>query len=318
MEIGFIRPIWLLLLLMLPALIYSHFFVFKQLKRRAFLFANFEAIRRVTGYGFVQSQGRPFVGKNLFLLFLRLIVLTMIILSVSGIYVGFKSKVVSGDFVIALDASSSMLANDYDPDRFTAAKEALGLFLKNVKPDLAAGLVSFAGVTYIELPLTKERETLQSAIDKVMIKRSGGTDLASAVMTSVNMLEGSMGKKTILLITDGQSTVGTDVTEAIDYAKTKGVTINTIGIATKFGGKFLNLESLSTLDEPTLMRMANVTGGHYIHPENSKEMADKIESLLQTGEGLRRVELSWQILIMGVVLLLLEWVLSNTKYRSIP
>ena len=318
MEVGFTRPLWLLLLLMLPILIYSHFFVYKQLKRRAFMFANFEAIRRVTGQGFVQKQGHPFVGKNLFLLFLRICTLMMIIFSISGVNMAFKSTLIDGDFVIAIDASSSMLANDYDPNRFIAAKDAITLFIKELNGDIAAGLVSFAGEPYIELELTKDKPTLLETLEKIAMRRSGGTDIAGALVAAVNLLQDSKVQKTVILLTDGQTTVGTDVTEAITYAKSKGVNVHTVGIATKTGGKFLNIESLSTLDEPTLIRIANMTGGHYIHPETSKELAGKMNSLLITGVGLKRIELSWQFMVIGVFLLLFEWVMSNTKYRSIP
>jgi Mg-chelatase subunit ChlD len=148
--------------------------------------------------------------------------------------------------------------------------------------------------------------------------RSGGTDIAQAIITSVNVLEGSSGLKTILLITDGRSTIGSPVEDAVTYAKEKNVVINTLGMATATGGNFLNIESISTLDEPTLTMIANQTGGTYFHAETPQELVFKLEGALETQKSDRTIDLAWWFVFGGFAILVFEWMLSNTKYRSIP
>ncbi|MBW2988385.1 hypothetical protein DRJ48_04885 [Candidatus Woesearchaeota archaeon] len=318
MEIIFLRPEWLLTFFALPLLIITHFFVFKHLKKRAFLFANFDAIKRVTGEGFITSKGNTFVAKNLFLLFLRILTFAVLILAAAGLAVTYKTEVIRGSFIIALDASSSMLADDFQPNRITAAKDTLTLLLTSLEEDIEAGLISFAGVTFIEQPLTKDKKLLMEKLDEVGVKRIGGTDLTQAIITSVNMLEGAKGEKTVILITDGRGTVGSPVEQAIEYAVSKDVIINTIGMATPQGGSFLNIESLSTLDRDTLVHIANATGGRYYDGEDPPKLAEKLVANLEKQEGKEVKDLSWEMLLAGLGLVLVEWLLANTKYRSIP
>ncbi len=319
MEIEFLRPEWLGLFLILPFLIYSHFFVFRRLKKRAFLFANFETLKRVTGQGFIGSKKKTFVSKNLFLLALRVFSFSVLILAVSGILFSYKADVLGGSFVIALDTSSSMLANDFEPDRITAAKDAIILMLTSMGSRMNAGLVTFAGISMIQNPITDKRDELLSAIEKVKIMRSGGTDLTQAIITSVNVLAGEKNKqKAIILITDGRSTVGSPIEQAIEYAIDQNVVINTVGMATKEGGAFLNLESLSSLDDVTLKMIANETQGRYFHAGSPQELVFKLENALETQKTDQEVDLSWWFIAAGFLVLFIEWMLSNTKYRSIP
>lgn len=318
MELGFSNPIWLLMLLALPLLVFTHFFIFRHIKKRAFMFANFEVIKRVTGEGFVLSRGNTFVAKNIFLLVLRIITLTLLVITLSGPFIIYKVSTNLGSLVIAVDTSSSMLANDFEPNRLEAAKEALGLFVKNFQGNLRAGLVSFSGQALVELFIGLDKELLLEKINALEVSRTGGTDIGAAIVTSVNLLLKEEGQKTVLLVTDGRQTVGGGLEEAINYALTNQVKVNTIGMGTKTGGSFLNIQSISTLDEPSLIRIANITGGHYYFAGNPSELVNKISEGLGRSESIKRLELSQYFMAAGIFFLILEWVLANTKYRGIP
>ncbi len=318
MEINFQRPLFFLLLLILPALVATHFFVYRTLKKRAFRFANFDAIKRITGRGFILGKNKAFISKNLGLLVIRLLALFLVVLATAGPVFTYKTETLAGSFVIALDASSSMLADDFEPNRFEAAKDAVTIFLTKLKANIKTALITFTGVSYIESPLTNNKNELVDKVSKLEVKRTGGTDLTEAIITSVNLLENEPEPKTIILITDGRSTVGSLVEEAIQYAKEKHVIVHTIGMATKSGGHFLNLDTISTLDEPTLLNIANETQGRYFKAANPNELADKMLAVLNTSHGSKQIDFSWYALAAGIFVLLIEWLLSNTVYRSIP
>jgi Ca-activated chloride channel homolog len=318
MEIIFSRPAALLLAFLIPFVVVTHFFAFGHLKRKAFKFANFESIKRVTGEGFLTRKGRSFLGKNMVLLSIRLLALCVLILGIAGLNLRYSAEVVSGSFVVALDVSSSMLADDFTPNRLEAAKDAITIFFTGLGSDINAGLVSFAGLSFIEMGLTKDRAALSERVTKLGVNRAGGTDITQAIVTSVNLLASEPGYKSVVLITDGRSTVGSPVDIAVEYAVKKGVVVDTIGVGTAAGGRFLDLESVSTLDEPSLTMIANHTGGHYFYAESSQELAQKLLGTIKKERGKRNTDATWHLLALGLVLIMVEWVLSNTKYRSIP
>ena len=275
-------------------------------------------MKRVTGEGFKTKKGRSFIAKNMVLLLLRIFAISSLIFGIAGMNISYSTNVVKGSFVIALDTSSSMLADDFSPNRLEAAKDAITVFLGEVDADISVGIVSFAGLAYTEMDLSDDKKALMDKVSNIGVKRSGGTDITQALMNSINLLEGQEGYKSVILITDGRNTVGSPVDLAADYAKQKHVVIDTIGMATVAGGSFLNLESISTLDESTLKKVANQTGGNYFNAESPQALATKLMGTIKKERGKRNVDITWYIMSLGLTLIMIEWVLANTKYRSIP
>ena len=205
----------------------------------------------------------------------------------------------TGTAVIAIDVSTSMLADDIAPNRIARAKALAKEFVDRYADRLRIGLVSFGANTTRALDPTSRREDLHAAIDQLGIER--GTAVGSAIATALNMLvpgaapEGerpaasdpdpspakddparSIQRRSgpsrtpntgamIVLLTDGQSGAGLDPEQYARRAAAAGVRIHTIGVGTHEGAQ-MRLEGWSMhvrLDEATLTTIATLTGGHY-------------------------------------------------------
>ncbi len=313
----FTNPVYLWLLVSIPLLILTHFFVLGYLKKRAVKFANFEAIKRVTGTKFELKNVKT-ISKNRFLLLIRIIVLLFLIFSISGPVLWYSGQGSEFDFVIAIDASSSMLADDFIPYRLDAARRASSLFIESLKTKTNVGIVSFAGTSFVEQGLTNDMKETEDVINSIRIKNVGGTDIGGAITTSTNLLLNQENSRVIILLTDGQSTVGTPIDVAIEYANKNYVTINTIGIGTEEGGTFIKGDLLSKLDEPTLIEIAQKTGGKYYKAENEEELASAFDGISSSAEEKIPIDLSMGFMMTALALLFIEWGMINTKYRTLP
>ena len=291
-------------------MILAHFFSLRHTRRKALKFANFIAIEEVTG--------ERILSKNYLLLGIRLVVLFFLILAVAGTSIWLIGDRSNYDFVLTIDSSGSMLAQDFSPNRIEAAKCAANVFVDSVPTDTTIGVVSFAGVTFIKQKPTSDLNDVRNSIDNISVSNIGGTGIGSALINSINLMTDSDKENVILLITDGQNNVGPSIKEAINYAKDSHVIIHTIGIGTPEGGHFPNLTFVSKLDEYTLEVIANSTSGDYYRAENTTELENIYREIAETSEQAHAIDLSLYLLLTAVILLFVEWGLVNTKYRTIP
>lgn len=312
MEITFTNPVYLWFLISIPFLVLTHFFTLKYVKRRAMRFANFEAISRVTG-------GQA-LSKNMTLLFIRMFTLLFLIMSASGAILWYRGQSSDYNFVLTIDASGSMLADDIEPNRFDAAKEAAVLFIDKLKSRASIGVVSFSGIGSVEQKLTEDYAIVKEAIMGIQIKTIHGTAIGDALVASSNLLITEDKAKLIILLTDGRENIANqeELNKVIDHLKDSHVTVNTIGVGTSEGGTLPGIEMVSTLDEGFLTNLAQATGGKYFRAE-SKEDLEKIYTEIATSEEADLpIKLSLPLMLAALALLFLEWGLINTKYRTIP
>jgi len=151
------------------------------------------------------------------------------------------------------------------------------------------------------------------------LKAWGGTAVGDVLVTGSNLFFSEEGGDNVLvLITDGQSNVGLEPIDALPYLLDNNILVHTIGIGTKEGGKFAGDLAVSRLDEVNLKMIAQETGGSYFHVEDVGELKKALGNIAKL--KLKRVnkDLTLIFLMISVVLLLLEWSLMNTKYRSLP
>jgi Ca-activated chloride channel family protein len=182
------------------------------------------------------------------------------------------------DLIVAIDVSGSMLAADEGAEvtRLDRARRKLTDLVGMLEGD-RVGLVAFAGAAFLECPLTLDYGAFTAFLDELGpdLISARGTNLEDAVRVALKGFEGGAAEsRAILLVTDGEETVG-DVTAAAADAQKAGVRIYTIGIGRSEGAPIPGPDGgfrrdsrgelvLSKLDEPTLRDVALTSGGAYV------------------------------------------------------
>ncbi len=191
--------------------------------------------------------------------------------------------------MIALDLSKSMLTRDIKPDRLTRAKREVTDLLARLGGD-KAGLVVFAGTAWLQCPLTLDYAAFDLFLEaaKPDLMPVGGTNLAAALETSLSAFDPKDGsEKAIILITDGESTTGSDPIAAAEKAAEHQVRVFCIGMGgpagapvPEPGGGFKKDASgnivHSRLDEATLQKIADLTGGASVRSVTGDMDLDRI------------------------------------------
>ncbi|TVZ15932.1 vWA domain-containing protein [Maribacter sp. MAR_2009_72] len=327
-NISFANPGFFWLFLLLPLAI--AWYIFKQKEQTA-------SLRISSLKGFDQISLLPKLKPLLF--FLRLMALSAIIVAMARPQtedISTRTKTTKGiDIVMAIDVSSSMLARDLKPNRLSALKEVAADFIKK-RPNDRIGLVAYAGEGYTKTPITTDKAIVINALSEISYGQlEDGTAIGMGLATSVNRLKESKAKsKIIILLTDGVNNSGfIEPQTAADLAIEFGIKTYTIGLGTN--GNALSPVSYNAdgsfrygmrqveIDEALLKEIAQATGGRYFRAtdnESLEEIYDEINKLEKTEvEEFKyyRYEEKFRpwILIAGA-LLLFEWILRNTLFRS--
>lgn len=308
-SLSFAKPVFLWLLGLLPILVFIHFYSLRYGRKIALKFANFEAIQRITG-------GEN-TSKNIILLFMRFIVVLFLILGASGTILNYEGKTSEYDLVLTIDASSSMLAEDYAPNRLEAAKAAAGLFIQDSDAVLHMGIVTFSGASFIQQTLAADKAEILNAIQKIEISRLGGTDLGQALITSANLMVQDSRAKAIILITDGQGNIGIPPEDSFEFLQKNKISVYTIGIGTPEGGTASELGVPFSLDEETLKNIASATGGKYYRPLSTDDLEKVFREIASIDTRPLTKDISLYLLVIALVGLFIEWGLIATKYRVI-
>lgn len=239
------------------------------------------------------------------------------------------------DIVLAMDISTSMLAQDLKPNRLEAAKDVASAFI-NGRPNDNIGLVVFAAESFTQCPLTTDHTVLLNLFKDVQPGIiQDGTAIGLGLANAVSRIKDSQAKsKVIILLTDGVNNQGeiAPVTAA-EIAKTFGIRVYTIGVGTQgkapypfqtaFGVKYVDVDV--DIDEPTLKQIAAITGGQYFRATDNaslKEIYSEIDKLEKTKISVQEYSKkqeeykNWAILLFS--LLVVEILLRNTLLRNIP
>lgn len=204
----------------------------------------------------------------------------LIIFALTGPKIGYKWREVERkgiDIMIALDCSSSMLAEDLKPTRLDRAKREILDLLHMLQGD-RVGLVAFAGTAFLQCPLTLDYETFYIFLDALTPEflPTGGTNLAGAISTSLSgFSDKGTTEKAVILITDGENTGPDNPLDSARQAASKGVKLFCIGVGKGTGapiplkeGGFKKNNSgkiiLTRLDQEMLKKIAAKTGGAYV------------------------------------------------------
>lgn len=242
------------------------------------------------------------------------------------------------DIVMAIDISASMLSRDLQPDRLEAAKKVASDFVAKRESD-NIGLVIFAGEGFTLLPMTTHQATLLNTIHEISINMldADGTAIGDGIATAINRIkDGKAKSKSIILLTDGTNNSGVVAPlTAAEIAQKEGIRIYTIGLGTRgtaetpyaqgFGGELLYKPMPVTIDEESLKKVAQMTGGKYFRATDNDVLTsifNEIDKLEKTKIDVKNftntqdnyMPWAWALLL----LVLLNLTISYTVLRRIP
>ncbi|THV61415.1 VWA domain-containing protein [Flagellimonas alvinocaridis] len=327
-NIEFANPqfFWLLVLLPLALLWY----VFKHKNQTA-------ALKISSVKGFTVTSWASKLRPVLFIM--RLLALAAIITALARPQtedISTRTKTTKGiDIVMAIDVSSSMLARDLKPNRLSALKEVAADFIKQ-RPNDRIGLVGYAGESYTKTPITSDKAIVLNALREITYgELEDGTAIGMGLATSVNRLKESKAiSKVIILLTDGVNNSGfIEPQTAADLAVEFGIKTYTIGLGTNGNalspigynpdGSFRYGMHQVEIDEELLKEIAKVTGGQYFRATDN----DKLEEIYDEINKLEKTEIEEfkyykyeekfrPLIFLAGVLLLLEWALRNSIFKS--
>lgn len=246
------------------------------------------------------------------------------------------------DIVVALDMSGSMISEDFEVrgervNRFNMARTVLKGFIDK-RPNDRIGLVVFATQAFISTPLTLDHDFLQENLDRLEIGAisENSTAIGDGLGTAVNRLRDLKAKsKIVILMTDGQNNAGKlQPLLAAEAAKSLGVKVYTVGIGMRgrapmpgrdmFGRKVYQWVPVD-VDEDTLQKIADQTGGKYYRADNAEKFLQiyaEIDKLEKTEASVKKYtqfkELFPWVVFAGLSLLLVEILLAHTIFRRLP
>ncbi len=327
-NVSFANPEFFWLLSLLPLALLWYFFRRKE---------QVASLKISSIKGFTANSILPKLRPVLFAL--RLLALAAIIIAMARPQtedISTRTKTTKGiDIVMAIDVSSSMLARDLKPNRLSALKEVAADFIRE-RPNDRIGLVAYAGEGYTKTPITSDKSIVLSALREITYGQlNDGTAIGMGLATAVNRLKESKAiSKVIILLTDGVNNSGfIEPQTAAELAIEFGIKVYTIGLGTN--GNALSPISYNSdgsyrygmrqveIDEDLLKNIAKTTRGKYFRATNN----EKLEAIYDEINKLEKTEIEefkyyryeekfrpW-VLLAGA-LLVMEWILRNTLFRS--
>ena len=328
-NISFLNPYFFWLFLLLPLIIFWE--VFSHKRKQAKL--KLPTIKKIN-----QKTIRVYLRPILFIL--RFIALSLLIISLARPQVSevsIKSKTNKGiDIVMAIDVSSSMLAQDLKPNRLSALKRVASEFIDDRISD-RIGLVVYAGESYTMTPITNDKNIIKNSLSEISFKGviEDGTAIGMGLATAVNRLKDSRAKsKVIILLTDGVNNSGfIDPKIASELALEYEIKTYTIGLGSNGmarapigilpNGNFQYGMTKVEIDEKLLKSISSVTGGQYFRATDNEKLA-QIYSSINRLEKTEIEEIKYTnfeekyrpLVIIVLTLIVSEFLLRNTLFRS--
>jgi len=232
--------------------------------------------------------------------------------------------------VLAIDTSLSMAATDVKPNRIEAAQTAAKEFISKLPKQLNVGLVSFAGSAQLLVPPTQDHAKLNTAIDGLELDKS--TAIGDATKLSVQVIQdqalGTDGKKVdgaVVLMSDGETTVGLPTADAIPIAKKAGVAVSTIAYGTQDGeitvdtGDGIGQRTKVPVNVEELRSLAEGTGGTAYTAESAQDLRSVYSELGSTiGYDEKSQDVTYKFVGLSLVLLLVGAGFSLRWFSRLP
>lgn len=325
----FAEPLWLLLLLLLPWLIYRY--------RRA-------ADRRhvtlqVSRQAAMRGVKTWVVYARSWLQAVRWLVLVLLIVAMARpqlLWFEDQTEAEAMDILLVMDVSPSMLTKDFAPDRLSVAKKVANDFV-NRRPFDRLGLIAFSGGAFTQCPLTNDRRLLQGFINNLQVGRlKDGTAIGMGLATAVYHLKDSPSPgKVVILLTDGENNTGEiGPIAAAEMAKALGVRVYPVGIGREgvvlspsrrnYDGSYTFAQREMQFDSTLLLQVAQLTKGRFYRayaPQDLRTIYAEIDELEKAKVVISKVErtteLFFWLLDAAFCLLVLELFLRWGPLRVI-
>lgn len=233
--------------------------------------------------------------------------------------------------VLAIDTSLSMAAEDVAPNRLEAAQDAARQFVRQLPDRLNVGLVSFAGSAQLLVPPTQDHESVVAAIEGLQLDKS--TAIGDAVRLSLDVVgnqargtDGARPDAAVVLISDGETTIGLPTADAIPLANEAGVAVSTIAYGTPDGeilvdedGDGIGQQTRVPVNVEELRALAEGTGGTSYTAESARDLEQVYAELGSTiGFDEERSDVTYRFVGIGLVILLLASGLSLRWFSRLP
>ena len=270
---------------------------------------------------------------------LRLLTFLMLIIALARPQLIYSEEEIDAegiDIIISMDLSSSMLSEDFEPNRLTVSQQLASEFISERTYD-RIGLTAFAAESFTKCPLTTDhrviRQFLQELECGILID---GTAIGMGLASSVKALANSEAKsKVIILLTDGENNAGyIQPMTAVEMAKTFNIKVYTIGVGSTTEAR-TPIDRLSDgtydfdyrlvrIDEKLLQEIAEKTSGKYFRATDAnslKKVYNEIDQLEKTKMEIEVVEKQSEaffiFLLLAIIFLSLEIVLRYTVFRTV-
>ena len=328
--IYFANPDYLWLFLVIPVVVFWHTLTWKKAQAEL----KMPSLSGFQQHSSFWSLVRPLLFVS------RIFALGFIILAIARpqtVDISSRTKTNKGiDIVMAIDVSSSMLAQDLKPDRLSALKRVASAFVDDRLSD-RIGLVVYAGESYTKTPITSDKGIVKGALREISYQGliEDGTAIGMGLATSVNRLKDSRAKsKVIILLTDGVINSGfIDPKIATELAVEFGIKTYTIGLGSNGtarapvgilpNGSFQYALTKVEIDEALLQEIASATGGIYFRATDNKKLEEiyaeinKLEKREVEEFKYYNYEEKYRLLVLlALALIGLEWIGRNTVFKS--
>ena len=329
MRLDFAHPWALLLLPLIPLWLIR----LRRARSGAMVFSRASTLAAVSSRGAAVLGALPEA--------LRALAFALLVVALAGPRTG--ARVVEEEaegiaIMVALDVSSSMLAEDFQPrNRLGAAKRTISRFVQGRRHD-RIGLVAFAGEALTQVPATVDYALLTAAIDALRVGQlEDGTAIGLGLATAANRLRRTPGEsKVVILMSDGVNNRGdVDPRAAARAAAAFGIRVFTIGVGSRGvarvpvartpAGGLRYAQIPVNIDEPLLREVAASTGGRYYRATDTRALERvyaEIDRLVKTKVEVRRyvrfTDRHLPFLLAGAALVLLEWCFRATRWGRVP
>ncbi|MEZ5380694.1 MAG: VWA domain-containing protein [Microthrixaceae bacterium] len=319
---NFVSPAWLLAELIVVALAvgYVAWSIFGR-RRFAVRFSNAELLDKVAPS---RAGWRRHVVSGVFLVALALMVVA---LARPQTKVTVPSE--KATLMLAIDVSLSMEAKDVDPNRLEAAQAAASDFIDNLPDKFNVGLVAFSGTAQVLVPPTTDHSRVKRSVEKLQLDE--GTAIGDAVDASLKSIEdftadaelsGDAAPAAVVVLSDGDTTVGRPTEEAIPLATEAEVPVWTIAYGTPDGVISMPGEFGGTQDIPVpvapgpLKDLAEGTGGRAYTAESASQLNEVYKELGSAiGTDTELQEIGWRWTLGSFALLVVAGGLSTWWFR---